>query len=809
MRGEVPVARRAEFVGRRRQAQAALRAFRDGAAGVLIHGMASLGKSSLAARIASRMGARKPVVVFNKYDELTVFDRLVEALPAPQRAAVRATWRDAVLTEPATLSEALETLLEGPLDVQPILLIVDDLEQILATPQPSSSAPTPVQPRYRAVLGALLSAFGKAQTESRLLITSRYRFTLPDGRGGDLADRLTPIPLQPMAERDRLKQLRAAERLADQAEIDPTLAARALTAAGGNPGLQATLLRPILRGETEAAAQALDAIEHYQRTGAPPAAIRRLMAEGAAQDVANAIVAFFKRMAFDTYRAALTESQAGMLRAAGVFSAGMPIPRPVLEQTGAAAGIADPRGALERLLGLGLADDWGVLDDLPYAAANPLARPLAGELDDQTRTQLAAAALPGLGAAWRRPDGAFAWDWRAVEITRLALIAPAPDPVLLDRAAEAAGRCLWTEHEARRAQETVLKPTLARLETLGAAPSHGLLLIACNCAERLGDTEAWEHALAMLEQSAAQGADRAVVWLYLGRRHRQRGDLPAAEQAFAAAARLFGEAGWEREQVIALGESADILEARGDLDEALRIRREEQLPVYERLGDVRERAVTLGKIADILHARGDLDAALWIRREEQLPVYERLGDVRERAVMMGRIADILQDRGDLDAALRINREEELPIYERLGDVRERAVTMGKIADILQARGDLDAALALHEQRLPIAQQMKDIDSIAHIKCSTAQIRLQRGDHQTGGLQQIYEDLDEAFTISLKRGRPDFIGWVGQLLAQVLAMGGQQDEALKVLDHAEAAFDKMGNAQGLEHVRQLREMIRSA
>jgi len=105
--------------------------------------------------------------------------------------------------------------------------------------------------------------------------------------------------------------------------------------------------------------------------------------------------------------------------------------------------------------------------------------------------------------------------------------------------------------------------------------------------------------------------------------------------------------------------------------------------------------------------------------------------------------------------------------------------------------------------------MNDIDGIAHAKFSTAQIRLQRGDHQTGGLQQIYQDLDEAFTISLKLGRPDFIGWIGQLLAQVLAMGGQQDAALKVLDHAEAAFDKMGNAQGLGYVKQLRDMIRSA
>ena len=42
-----------EFVGRRRQAQDVLRAFRgDERAGVLIFGMGSLGKSSLAARVA-------------------------------------------------------------------------------------------------------------------------------------------------------------------------------------------------------------------------------------------------------------------------------------------------------------------------------------------------------------------------------------------------------------------------------------------------------------------------------------------------------------------------------------------------------------------------------------------------------------------------------------------------------------------------------------------------------------------------------------------------------------------------------------
>jgi phosphopentomutase len=53
-----------------------------------------------------------------------------------------------------------------------------------------------------------------------------------------------------------------------------------------------------------------------------------------------------------------------------------------------------------------------------------------------------------------------------------------------------------------------------------------------------------------------------------------------------------------------MGKIADVLEARGQLDEALRIRQEEELPVYERLGDVSSKAITMGKIADILQARG-------------------------------------------------------------------------------------------------------------------------------------------------------------------------------------------------------------
>jgi hypothetical protein len=142
------------------------------------------------------------------------------------------------------------------------------------------------------------------------------------------------------------------------------------------------------------------------------------------------------------------------------------------------------------------------------------------------------------------------------------------------------------------------------------------------------------------------------------------------------------------------------------------------------------------------------------------------GDVRSRAVTMGKIADILQARGELDQALKIHREEQLPVYERLGDVRERAVTLYKIAGVL-LEGD--------------------------------------GIHR-GRIQEIADALGESFRIVVDLGAPDGIGPVGALLAQVLAMGGLRDEALRVMDQAEAAYRKLSQTGSVDQVRVLREMI---
>jgi hypothetical protein len=134
---------------------------------------------------------------------------------------------------------------------------------------------------------------------------------------------------------------------------------------------------------------------------------------------------------------------------------------------------------------------------------------------------------------------------------------------------------------------------------------------------------------------------------------------------------------------------------------------------------------------------------------------------------MGKIADILQSRGDFDEALRIWREEVLPVYERLGDAQGRSATSQRIASAL----------------------------------------LNTGGIEKGRIQEIYEALAESFDIALKLRAPEGIAGVGAMLAQVMAIGGLRDQALAVLDQAEGAFQKLGKADGVARVRELREQIR--
>ncbi|MGL4410511.1 MAG: CHAT domain-containing protein, partial [Zoogloea sp.] len=405
---QVPVATRAAFVGRRREIQQALRLLQDETLpGVLIQGMGNLGKSSLAARIASRLTKHSPVVVFGRYDASTVFERMLAAVPASARSAYRNTWQATIDADESALADALETLLLGPeLLEKPVLLVVDDLERILEQPAPGQAL-TPVSAGHRQALAALLRAFQQARSQgspSCLLITSRYRFTLPDSWGANQAEALGVLPLRPMPLRERQKQFAAAQRLA---ALEPTLeqltlAREAQALAEGNPGLQDILTKPILTGELAAARSA-------------QGAIRLFLAQGPEGLDAQSLHDFFARMSFEHYTQALQPQERQVLRIACIFSPGQPIPQAALEAAAQACAMRTAPPAISRLLGLGLLDDWGCLDTPPvlHLSINPLARPLVIQ-DPLDEAPPAQAGLEVLVASWQTPDGSPPQDPRGV-----------------------------------------------------------------------------------------------------------------------------------------------------------------------------------------------------------------------------------------------------------------------------------------------------------------------------------------------------------------------------------------------------------
>jgi hypothetical protein len=96
----------------------------------------------------------------------------------------------------------------------------------------------------------------------------------------------------------------------------------------------------------------------------------------------------------------------------------------------------------------------------------------------------------------------------------------------------------------------------------------------------------------------------------------------------------------------------------------------------------RPNAPSCCKIADILQARGQLDEALRIRTEEELPVYERLGDAHSLLVCRANIAwtllarrranDRAQANSLLCLALAAARHLRLPGTEQVEQMLQQA-----------------------------------------------------------------------------------------------------------------------------------------
>lgn len=696
-RKRVPVASREAFVGRRRTLQSILREYRRNQA-VLIFGMGAVGKSSSAARIANRVALR-PCVIFGRYDALAIFDELLAMIPQIDRADQKNLWRERVSTNDWELASVIEAWLCGPLDADPILLIIDDLEQILEVPAPGDVL-TAVNKEYAPALGAVLMAFARAATRSKLLLTSRYDFTLPDGLGGDLASELIRKPLNAMPPSERRKQLRAAARIAGWEELgeDPeaeALLQRALNAAAGNPGLQTVLTRPILAREYEVAARALKQIETFRDTGVPPAEIQALIDTGSAKDLENALLAFFSRISLQTYRDALTEDELLQLGAATLFSEGVPIPRPAMAAAARELGCKSPEPSIDRLLALGLLEDWSTPDvETPSYSANALARPLVPPLTEEERSRLAHAALSELEKTWRHETEGFLVNDNAVEAAKLALLAPDHLP-RLEEAVMAA--VLWL-HVVKGQSKAAFHFVAAAHSIIPMDYEVGpeFIQVCYPCTNDLGEIEIRE---ALLDRPMRQSEDERLNMLAAAHLNRKVAEQLIGNEKYDEAEKLLEkslqtfEAFDDHDMILATRcNKVDILKGRDKFEEA-----EEILDDILGLipGSDWRWTQIVGKLADIKTKQRKFKEAIEIRNR-QLPILRREMKWRDLSVCLTWMAIDLIGIGTKDSLeLALKHVQEAYIIAAENEYPDGVLSAGRLLiSMLVAMGYKNEARAL-------------------------------------------------------------------------------------------------------------------
>jgi tetratricopeptide (TPR) repeat protein len=241
------------------------------------------------------------------------------------------------------------------------------------------------------------------------------------------------------------------------------------------------------------------------------------------------------------------------------------------------------------------------------------------------------------------------------------------------------------------------------------------------------EAKKWFEVALELYREAKDSYNEGNVHLRFGDFLYSRGELDEAHEHFENAFSIYKYLNDETFIADSKGRIADILEIRGQFEEALAIRLNQQLPIYQKVGDVRSEVVTQGQIADILHEQGHLEEAFKIRQNYELPGYQKLGDIRSAAVSQGKIADILQEQGQFEEALEIRLSQQLPIYQKVGDTREEAITRGQIADIFHFQGKHNEAIEIQQKLvLPVLKKLGDKRSTLVGETNTARTMYERG-----------------------------------------------------------------------------------
>jgi tetratricopeptide (TPR) repeat protein len=809
-----------EFVGRRAELRDLLAALRGREAGVVVHGIGGVGKSTLAAQLADQLGPDRGLVVAVSGAAALNVDLVFEALRAalighaiseglgdrdPLRQAAVALmdatppWRD-----------RLELVRQVVLPRLPVLLLVDNAEDLLTGDSSDRQLDD-------GDLAGFVGAWVQSAPHAKLLVTSRYRFTLPGGGQRRLRwHHLGPLSL---AETRKLIW-----RLPALDALPPADQQRAYAMVGGHPRTL-EYLDALLRGGQAVFPDVADRLEAAiaHRGVADP---RQWMADVAGdldRALAETITLAADDVLLDDLLAALVDKPPALelLRRLAVYrrpvddtgaawqlsslttAPGPPTElanrlRPVLEalaqarQAGTAtsvenlgldpaavaqyhAGIAEyarppvhltdeAHRALALLAGLGLvapatdADSDGEADQRGWfvhrwTAAALQARTSAVELTDGHRK--AAAYWRWRAAVWPQT--------RAADVEQLLEARyhhhAAGD---LDNALDANSQACEQLHTwgAWTTEHHLLQEALDWI-TPRSSHATGILHQLGIIAEGRGDYGSaeryYQDSLAISEEIGDR-AGAAVSYGELGSLAGRRGDYETAEQRYQEALAILEEAGHRANIAVAYHQLGRIAEKRGDYDTAEQ-RYQEALALKEEIGDRASTAKTYGELGNLAYRRGDYETAEE-RYRAALAIFEEIGDRANTALAYHGLGLIAQERSNYGTAEQYY-QDSLAINEEIGNPAAAALCYHQLGNLAYLRGDYDTAEERYRAALTIFERAGDRANIAMAYHQLGMIAEKRADYATAE-QRYQEALALKEEIGDRAGIASTLGQLGIL-----------------------------------------------
>lgn len=712
-----------EFVGRRAELRRLLAVLRDSRqAGALIHGIGGVGKSTLTAELLHHLGAEAGLVVPVPAGTAPTVDSVLEIL----RKRLLAHCVSAGVSDDDPLRRAAAELVNASppwrdrwelirqvvLPRLPAVLVLDNAEDLLT----GSGSERRLSDSE---LADFLAAWASAAPQARLLVTSRFPFTLPQR----MHRRLTAHHLGPLSFAETRKLI---WRLPGLDALDRAELQRAYTDVGGHPRAL-EYLDALLRGGEARFPDIADRMEEaLERRGVRDP--RRWLA-GVAGDLDKALAETVTLAVDDVLLDALLGQLDAVPRARRMLD-GLAVNRQPVDWAGAAWQLSELTAVPEADPGL-LARIGHLNEEIAEAEAARGQSADGGDPPLQALEQHARLSVELYVFPVRQIEGAAESLSLLLE---LGLVSPTSTTNLVvhrwtaDALQQRSTPEALTEAHRRAATywqwrfEVLPQDKTADIVDLLEARYHfhqaddlnGASLATDHVCLQLQDWGAWDWEEQLLKESISwfpTVSNEAAAYLHqMGIVAHSRGDFSEAEARCREALAIKEELGDQVGMANSHQHLGVIAQERGNLDEAERYYRK-SLRLYEELNLRYNISNTLHHLGIVAQLRGNLSEAETYYLKS-LALKEEVVDRSGMAGSYHHLGMIAMERGNLDEAEEYSRNS-LTISAEFGVRSSMGAAHHLLGRIAQKRRNFDEAEGYYRSSLDISEDLGDRNAIAN------------------------------------------------------------------------------------------------